>query len=222
MGSRKDSENFILSILDKIDLGSKRNTQLYKDLFSKMTNDQFHRFMERLRDGEITLSMIIPNGGDVKVSVENNIKVAKELGHEFFQNLEFSNMPDLPDYITPNKYLTMLLPIRRAAQLLTKKISVPDSDRNIDMLSGQVTGKSKSSKLTLPEIQMLVGMGFKTSIRELIKLRGGDLGGLNAMNNMLFKTGKATQLGVEPYTTGVVSKKTLKNFLRASHIISTL
>lgn len=225
MQNRKATTDFIISQLEKIDMSSSKNkvnTTLYKEMFAKMSDLEFNKFMENLRDKVTTLSIIVPNGGDVKISVENNMKVAKDLGHNFFQKFEFSNMADTPDYTTPNEYLTMILPIRRAAQLLSKKISVPDGDKNVDMTSGQVTGKSKSSKLTLPEIQMLVGMGFKTSIRELIKIRGGDLGANNALNNMLFKTGKATQEDIEPYSTGVVSKKTLKNFLRASHITSTL
>jgi hypothetical protein len=65
-------------------------------------------------------------------------------------------------------------------------------------------------------------MGLKSSIRELVKLRGGDLGGKNAMNTMLIKTGEVSQQDVEPYTTGVKSVQVLKNYFKAIHIASTL
>lgn len=219
---RKEVESFILSYLDKIDIGNKKNTELYRDLFNKMTNAEFDEFMVKLKNGTLTLSMIIPNGGDVKIDVENNIKIAKELGYDFFQQVKVSGQHNTPDYVTPNKYMTMILPIKRAAQLLSKKISIPDSDKNIDTLSGQVTGKSKASKLTMPEIQLLVGMGMKTSIRELLKIRGGDIQANNAMVSMLYKTGSAKQSTIEQYAGGVVSTQTLKAYLNAQHIKSTL
>lgn len=223
MSKRKQVEQLILSTLDKIDVGSsKDNTTYYRELFAKMTDKQFDDFMVKLRDKKITLSMIIPNGGAVKVDVENNFKIAREFGYEFIDHLKFVDVPNYGTYITPVKYLTMMLPIRRAAQTLSKKISIPESDNKIDMLSGQVTGKSKSSKLTLPEIQILAGMGLKDSIRELVKLRGGDLGGKRAMNTYLIKTGEVSQSDVEPYTTGVKSVQVLKSYFKAIHIASTL
>ncbi len=223
MSKRKEAEQIILSYIDRIDVSSaKHNTEYYTNLFKSMTDQQFDKFMQGLRDKKITLSMIIPNGGDVKVDVKNNFKLAKELGYEFVDHLRFKDVPELGTYITPVKYLTMILPVKRAAQTLSKKISIPESDNKIDMLSGQVTGKSKSSKITLPEIQILAGLGLKSSIRELVKIRGGDLGGKNAMNTMLIKTGEASQQEIEPYTTGVKSVEVLKNYFKSIHLASTL
>jgi hypothetical protein len=220
---RKKVEDTILLYIDKIDVGSKKeNTTLYKNLFAKMSDVEFNTFMKGLKDKTITLSMIVPNGGNVKITVENNFKIAKELGHEFFQQIKITGQEDLPDYITPIKHLSFILPIRRASQLLSKKISIPESDRTIDVMSGQVTGKSKSSKLTMPEIQMLIGMGLYSSVRELLKVRGGDIQANNAMNAMLYKTGVASQATVEQYASGVESTKTLRAYLEASHIKTSL
>jgi len=223
MGNRKAAEELILKVISAVDVGSKKpNTILYKNLFSKMSDIEFDNFMKKLKNKQITLSMIVPNGGDVKIDVENNLNIANSLGYDFFQQLKITGQPDLPDYITPNKYMTMILPIKRASQLLSKKISIPENDKAIDMLSGQVTGKSRSSKLTMPEIQLLIGMGLKTSIRELMKIRGGDVQANNAMSSMLYKTGIARQSEIEQYSGGVVSTQTLKAYLQAQHIKSTL
>ena len=73
MSKRKRVEELILTTLDEIDVGSsKDNTAYYKTLFASMNDKQFDEFMIKLRDNKITLSMIIPNGGVVKVDVENN------------------------------------------------------------------------------------------------------------------------------------------------------
>ncbi len=221
-GNRKNAEEFILKYIGKIVTGNE-NINLYKELFSNMSDKEFHLFMEDLRDRKTTLSIIVPNGNkNIKVNVENNFKIAKELGFDFFQRLKISGSKELPDYITPNKFLIFKLPIKRASQLLSKKVSIPEDDRSIDILTGQVTGKSRASKITLPELQLLIGMGMKDSVRELVKVRGGDIGANNAANAMLYKQGQASQRDIEQFSTGVISTKSLKAYFNSMHIRNTL
>lgn len=147
------------------------------------------------------------------------MKIADELGRPVFQNLKFTK--ENP-FITPNKYLILNVPTRRASQILTKKISIPKDDKKIDLLTGQVTGESKASKLTLPELQILVGMGIKDSAIELMKDRGGDLGAKDAMSKLLIRQGSVSQKVLENYATGVVSTNTLKSMLHAMMIRNNL
>lgn len=218
---RKETEKLILDYIAKIVIGEE-NVNLYKQLFSKMTDVDFHKFMEDLRADKLTLPVIIPTGSNIKIDVENNIKLAKELGYSFFQQLEISEHEGMPGYITPEKYFIIKLPIKRAAQLLSKGISIPEDNKSIDMMSGQVTGKSKSSKLTMPELQILIGLGLKDSIVELMKTRGGDAGEGNALNNILYKQGKVSQKLLREFSTGVTSSKTLDAMFNAAHIRTTI
>lgn len=219
---RKKVEKFILDYIGKIVSGDD-NVNLYKSLFKSMSDKEFHQFMLDLRDKKKTLSIIVPNGDKKNtVSLEKNLKIAKELGLELFQQLKVTNQKDAPDYITPHKYLILKLPLRRAAQLLSKGISVPDNSKITDRLTGQVTAGSRSGKITYPEIQVLLGLGMKATLRELLKLRGGDLGSANAMNQSLTKIGKVNQGEIDRYSTGVVSTKTLKAYFNAIHVKSTL
>lgn len=220
-GDRKNTEAFILKYIEKIAPGGE-NQELYKNLFKGMSNKEFDDFMVNLRDDKQTLSIIVPNGSNIDISVDNNIKVGKELGRSFFQHLNFSGDNETPPYKTPNKYLVFKLPVKRAAQLLSKKISIPENSKSFDLTTGQVTGKSRSSKITAPEIQMLTGMGLKDSVKELLKYRGGDMGSLYALNNALYKQGHVDHKTLDYYSTGVVSTKTLDSYFKASHIKSTL
>lgn len=219
---RKAVEDMIISYISRIVTG-KENVELYKNMFAKMSDRDFDDFMNKLKNRQATLSVIIPtNSKTIKVDVENNIKLAKELGYEFFQRLIVGKTDDAPAYTTPNKYMVLKLPVRRAAQLLSKKISIPENNRHIDSMSGQVTGKSKGAKITNPELQILLGLNLKDSIKELIKVRGGDDGAAAAMNTSLFKSGMSTQAMAEEFSTGVTSKKTLKAYFNSMHVRNTL
>lgn len=217
MGNRKKTEEFILKYISKI--AGADNKKLYEDLFKSMNNKEFDNFIELLKNNKTKLSIIAPNGM-VKLDVEKNFKIAKELGYDFFQRVRVGKGKD--GYITTNKYFIANIPVRRASQLLTKKISLPKSDRVIDLTTGQVTGESEGSKLTTPEIQLLTSLGLKASVIELMKSRGGDLGEKNAMISMLTKQGIVSQNVLEAYSTGVISTKTLKAYFQAMHIKNNL
>ena len=62
--------------------------------------------------------------------------------------------------------------------------------------------------------------GLEDTLKELMKIRGGDNGSLNAMNKMLYTQGSASQDQVNQYQTGVTSTKTLKMYFLGMHIRS--
>lgn len=215
-------QQLILKFIDRIVTG-KENTKLYEELFKSMNDKQFDEFMNKLKNKEATLSIIVPNGDKrFKVDLENNFKLAKELGFDFFQRLNVGEKDNIPAHTTNKKFMVLKLPVRRASQLLTKKISIPQDASVVNVLTGQVTGESKGSKLSNPEVQILLGIGMKDSIKELMKIRGGDLGSKRAMDLLLFKEGDASQTTINQYQTGVVSKKTLKSYFYAMHLRNTL
>lgn len=221
MSKRQAVEAMALTYIEKI-TRDKDNVERYRKLFASMSDSEFDDFMVKLRDNKITLSIFAPVDGKQTISVENNFKIAKELGFEFFQHLNYGATDNLPAYRSPIKALVYILNIKRAAQTVAKKMSMPEDDTAIDVMSGQVTGSSKSSKLTMPELQILIGYGLNDSIVELMKTRGGDLGEANAMSQLLIRDGTVRQDTLRQYQTGVVSTDTLRSYLNAMHIKTTL
>lgn len=220
-GNRKKAEAFIFDFIKKFD-PSGYNTEQYKKIFAKMSDKQFDDYMKGIRDGSKGLVAFKPMYKAKDITVENNFKIAEDYGLKFFERLVHTNTPEGVDFTTPIEYLVLTLPYRRQSQTLVKKVSIPDDNKVIDSLTYQPTGSSKGSKISYPELQVMMGMGLDHSITELIRFRGGDKSGFNAYNAMFARYGEANLKTLENFSSGVESTKTLKSFLLGMHISANL
>ena len=198
------------------------NYQMYEKIFAAMNDKDFDALMDDLESGKRHLYVVVPNFSENTMVPERNLEIADELGYDFFQRLHIEGVDGEPDYLTPNKYMVVDLPVRRASQMLIKKISVPKHNKVIDALTGQPTGESKGAKISYPELQVCAAMGLDNCMVELMKYRGGDVAGNNALSGMVSKYGTANLKTLAPYASGVESTKTLKTFLTACHLKSNL
>lgn len=219
--NRKAAETFILEYIEKMLPGSP-NKGLYEDYFKSMSDEQFDAYMADLESGAKFLVMTSPNFTTPSLSVERNLAIAKELNHDFFQHIWFGEREGTPAYLSPIKYLVVDLPLRRASQLLTKKISIPDDNKVIDNTTGQATGDSGRARVSYSELQILASMGMDECATELFKYRGGDLKGFNALNAMIGRFGSANQKTLGNYASGVESTRTLRTFLTSAHLKNNL
>jgi len=222
-GNRKAAEAVVLTWIAKIVPGDKFNVDMYKQMFASMSDKEFEVWIRELEanDGE-GLSYQMPNMGEKALSVERNLALAKEMGHDFFEHLWIVNPASGVRYKTPEKYMILDLPIRRQAQLLVKKISIPSDNKSIDNLSGQPTGNSKGAKISYPEVQVMQALGLSKALVEFMKYRGGDLEGFNAMNNSISNTGGVRLDALDQLGTETTSTVTLKTVLTGMHLKSTL
>lgn len=222
MSKRTDTEALLYTWVKKI-TKSDMNVNLYKKHLSNMSDKEFTEFMTKLKNKEIKLQVIVPpDMGDTKITVENNIKLAKEIGQELYQRLIITDNDAGTKRMSKNKFLILDLPLRRMKQTSEKGVSVATDNKHVDVLTGQVKGDSAASKLTYPELQILSGLGMTNSLVELMKDRGGDIGANNTLINGLIQNGTISQKLVEQYSTGVESTKILKSYLNGMHIQSTL
>lgn len=221
MGNRKEATAELLKWIDRLLPGSE-NTRLYREQLEAMTDAQFEAFVQSIEKGEHTLSLVVPNLNEHKLSVERNLQIAKELNHQFFQRLWLTDPVSGKTYLTPVRYLIIDLPLRRQAQLLVKKMSTPDDNKHIDELTGQPTGVSKGSKLSFPELQVLYAQGMDRSIEELIKFRGGDTQGFNAMNRSIIEKGGVSLDAIMPQAGKVKATVTLAILLKSMHLDNNL
>lgn len=220
-GFRKEAEALCLSVIDELVDGGK-NTQLYRNKFESMSDEQFDKFIDDLENERQRLVIIVPNFSENALDLERTFDIGERLGHQFFQQIWIPPRNGMPGYWTPIEYLVVHLPLCRQAQLLEKKISIPEDNNTVDDLTGQPTGSSKGSKISYPEVQMLAARGLDDCLEELITFRGGDEKGFAAMNASILRTGAVDLKAIRPYRSGVKSLKALKAFLAGMHLKSTL
>lgn len=220
-GNRKEAIDFICKYVDKI-LPGGGNGKLLRQQMEAMSQADFDRYMNALEAGDEIIPLVSPNLSEHKLSLERNFAIAKELGHEFFQQLDLTDPATGVTYRTPEKYLVVLLPVRRQRQILREKISLPESTRHIDEFSGQVTGPSKGSRVSMPELQVLYSQDLIDPLTELIKYRGGDIKGQQLLYRQLTETGQASQKALSQTPTKVKSTQTLSIILKAMHLNNNL
>lgn len=220
--NRKKVEAFIIKHIDDL-LPNSENANAYRERFAQMSDKDFEQFIDRLGNKTEMLVLIAPNlddGGNL--SLERNFAKAEELGHDFFPRIWIDQGNDTPKYLSPIRYLVVDLPLRRQAQLQTKKVSIPEDNKSIDDLTGQPAGKSQGSKISYPEMQLLAAMDLPHATTEFLKYRGGDIKGFNAMNDAIITTGGVSMNTLDKLGTTVRSTQTLHTLLTGMHLSNTL
>lgn len=192
MSPRQEATEEILYLVERI-TGDERNRKVYENYLSKMTNKEFEAFIERLENEEELLSIWVPNMSNTKMSLERNLEVAEELGHEFFHHLRLTDQDTGKVTITPVKHMVVDQIIRRQAQMHYKKKSIPDHNKSVDERSGQATSDSKGASMSYPELMVNDAKGgLDPLLVEMIKFRGGDEKAFLAMNRSIYETGGAS------------------------------
>lgn len=196
------------------------NYKRYEDMFNNMNDKQFDKLIQDLKLGKWQFHMYLPNL-ETNVSTDAVLETAKEVGCKIFHRIWLTDPKTGRKYLTRHAYPIYNIPVRRMEQFLDKKMSVPDSDKTIDGLTGQVTGKDKSSALSNPEIQGIHSRGLKRTLDELVTVRGGDIASYGEFRGQLEEQGDAALSNLSGNTISRTAKIT-EVFLDAMHIESNL
>ena len=191
------------------------NSKRYRQIIGQMNDKEFDQFMNYMKEGKWQLHLVAPNM-IVNLQNEDLLKACDMIGLDLFQRVWMYDRATGRKYLTDNKYMFVKLPIRRQQQFLDEKISVPDNDRTIDGLTGQVTGDSRACSITNPEIQILAARGLDKTMQELVNIRGGNIHGYSEFRRMLEENGEADLDMIDPNSrtrASVVGGKLLQSMM---------
>lgn len=218
--NRKAAEATCLKLLNELCPGN-ANIAIWAEKFKAMSDKEFDDFMNSIRDGFILnyFEPVLTKGP--RVTVESNLDFLDKHGDTVRKKIWFVN-EDGSRTLSKFAHLVAKVPVRRQAQLGAKKISIPESDRVVDDISGQPTGPSKGSKVSYPQQGILDMAGLTKSMEEFNFYRSGDLGGYSAAKDAIIRNGTASMAGIKQARTGVESVKALSALLKAAHIGNNL
>lgn len=216
---RKETEDFIYQTLDIID-PTGFNTRRRRYQYGKMSDAEFDTYMHQLRDHGGKIPIETPNM-IVALKQADLMRAAEFLKVKLFERVKIWDSATQRYYLTPHPYLIVELPIRRVKQYLMDKISVPDSDRVINPLSGQVTKPDKGSAISMTEAQTYDSKGLHRNLDELLTVRGGNVEAYAAFKAAL-ENGGSARLSELDYSSGVRGVVIGQALLESMHLTNNL
>lgn len=222
MGNRAAFVKSFLADLDAICPGHGNET-FYAPFFDSLDDKQFEAMIDAIEAEDLVLPLVLPNGKDANLDAKRNIALGRKWGHEFREQVWLTD-PVNPGLVklTPLKYLIIKLPVRRQAQTLEDKQSIPKDDHSIDDLTGQVSNESKGSGISGPEAQILYSHDLKAVLIEYLKVRGGDETAYRKMSSDLINSGVASLTDAVSQDSRPTSVVNLSTMLTCAHIGNNL
>lgn len=180
---------FIATWAEKIAPGTDNAARITRQL-EALSDKDFHALMEDFRDGTDYYQLIVPNSRKAVLDHTRNLKLAEELGFSFFEKVWMTNEKTGRKVLTNKPVLILSVPYRLLKQTLFKKINLASDDKHIDALTQQVTTNSKGSSFSLPQTHVLIRIGLRKSLSELLSLRGGNPDAHKKAMSLLVEHGK--------------------------------
>lgn len=221
MANRKEFINYVVS---KIALIEKNNISaiLIEDKLNSLTDKELKDFVNKLGKEEVYLPYYIANAQEQTIDIKRWIKLATSLGNDTFTELVQEDEVTGEVTVTDIKYWVAMWPARRHLHYLDAKRSMAVDNKTRDTLTGQVTGASKGSSFSKPQLMGLLSRGCKANAIEIFKYRGGDISGGREMNKQLISTGGVSLNSLLQTNTKPTVNKTLGSFLNGMHLAHNL
>ena len=215
--------DYLCDVLDTVEPEG-QNSARYRSFLENMSVEEFDTFIKHLENNDTQIHMYMPNVKTV-MKQENINKAAEKVGVLLQEKIWITDAVTGKKYLTPNEYVVLQLPIRRVSQFLLHKMSVPESDKKIDILTGQVTSSDRSSSITQVEIQSLFARDMKDTLIELVKIRGGDVNAYADFKQQISETGEASLENMEANSTArsvVIASTLLKGMMIGNNLYEPL
>lgn len=222
MGNTEKAIAFAAQKMKELFPNTRNAEQITEDL-KKLNPKEFDALMHKLKSGEEYLPATLPNLNGQHMPKDHILAVAKKWGIDPFQHMLMTD-PDVEgkEFVTPLRYMTLLLPLPRFSQTLESKISLPKDQNHVDEMTGQVTGDSKGARVSFNEMNILAGKEMIAPIIETMKVRGGDEGARKQFEHDVILNGVGNLEDAVKSGTGVKSTMTLAAKLRSIHINTTV
>ena len=214
---RLEAERLVYKIMDILDTDG-ANTDFWKNEFSKMSDEQFKKYISG------NFPFYFQTGAFKEPSMDQIAKALDEL-----------KVPLLESIYLPYKYkdkdgnpmrtkpcMVLYIHMKRMKQLLTKKNGMSISVDSRDMRTGLLTGIDKNGKESDREFESLAISGLYNTIKEFSRSRADSMEDKNIMNNDIKITGMCRLNDLPEALDDSMSKNLLSTYFLGAQLYSTL
>lgn len=215
LGNRKKAEEYMLKVIKDGDPSGRTYEEIKKRL-SKMTDQEFHAFIQEVKAGREFIPIIAPIHSGRHMTIEKAIDLCEKYDIPLFQRYWYRHpilgVKTLSTYPAPFLYMM----VRRQIETLDNKISVTEDNNRADILTGQAI--DGASAITQPESLVLIEKGLEDTLIEKLKYRGGDIEGGRLFDQRLIEQGAvSTEALQQEYRTTTRVVQTMDIFFTAAH-----
>lgn len=215
---RKKAEALVYKFFDAID-PTKANSEFYKELFSKMNDDQFLNFCKRRLPFRIQTTAF-----ERELNPDKCLNALKAINVPALEKITdpslYTNKDGVPVTST-SEGLVGYINLKKLKQFNTKKSGY---NTNIDVRNpktGQIVGNSKGVESDR-ELETLVLQNMDATIKELTRSKADDMEAKNKMYNQINTTGQVYLKDLESSKSSQVARSTVDVYLIGSGIMTNL
>ena len=215
---RKQVEQLVYDVFDKVDKTG-ANTEYYKQLFSKMSDEKFFDFFKRRLPLRYH-SEIFKNEPEMSDIFDAFKVLNKPLIEKVKCPYLYKNKKGEP--IETQEALVVYIHIKRMKQMLSKKTSIGiDADKR-DMKTGRLLGADKAGQETDREFEALAAMDLPWAMDEFARPKADAMRAKSQMHNVIMTKGFISADDIEIDKDDSLAKNLLNVYLIGANIHSNL
>lgn len=215
---RQEIENLVISSLDVLDK-SKINSDYYKELFSRMSDTQFEKFIEKRFPFKFHYKPSV-----VEPSMDDVTKALKFIGVPLMEKVYEPNVYINKDGVPVNtkEALVVYIHHKPVQQFITKKNKWSIDTANRDMKTGRLVGADKGAVTSDREFESMAVQGMDATMREFYTIKADAMSAKNLANNIIGSTGMLRLEDVPIDRDDSLSKNLMNVYMIGAHLNSNI
>jgi hypothetical protein len=216
--NRKKAEALIYKFFDAAD-PTKANSNFYKEMFAKMSDQQFMEFCKRRLPFRLQTTAF-----DRETNPKKCIDALKAINVPVLEKVSFPSIYRNKDGVpvtNSNEAMVGYLNLKKLKQIVTKKSGYNTDINTRNPKTGAIVGNSKGVESDR-ELESLVLQNMNATIKEFTRAKADDMEAKNKMYNQINTTGQVSLKDLESDKSNQIARNTVDVYLIGSGIMSNL
>jgi len=215
---REEIEALVINSMDILDK-SKTNSEYYKDLFARMSDNQFEKFIAKRFPFKFhhRPSVVEPTMDDVTKALDY---IGVPLMEKVYEPNVYVNKDGVP--VNTKEALVVYIHHKPVQQFITKKNKWSIDTSNRDMKTGRLVGADKGAVTSDREFESMAVQGMDKTMREFYTIKADAMNAKNLANNIIGSTGMLRLDDVPIDREDSLSKNLMNVYMIGAHFNSNL